>query len=335
VASFGTDDLIGAVLGPPTDGAAYVLDKTVGTVYRISLDTGAKLPVVEAGQQPISGGTIIGNPRLLATGGPDVLVLDDLNSLWRWRPADKTGRGSLFKVNIPDNTSWGNGARAIGTFVVNPVLGQYNVYVVVPSANQILKYQPALDGSSYPKETRANYLSVGQDLNSVDDMYIDGKIYLVDGGNIVQYELGQASHGWSVDVPADTKDGLLRPLAPKYTRLTADNSAQGQGTFYAYDGPSRRVVAFKKSDGTIVGQYIVPPTMNWFSALTGMSVVPGVGTASPTLYWTEGSNLMRAYLGPQGEAPAATPSPSANPSSSQSAPTKSNLPSARPSASLK
>ena len=335
VASFGTDNLTGAVLGPPADGAAYVLDKTVGTVYRISLDTGAKLPVVEVGLAPINGGSIVGNPRLLATGGSDVLVLDDFNSLWRWRPADKTGRGSLVKVNIPDNTSWGNGARAIGTFVVNPILGQYNVYVVVPSANQILKYQTALDGSSYPKETRANYLSVGQDLNSVDDMYIDGNIYLVDGGNIVQYELGQAGHGWSVDVPADTKDGLLRPLAPKYTRLTADNSAQGQGTFYAYDGPSRRVVAFKKSDGTIVGQYIVPPTMNWFSALTGMSVVPGVGTASPTLYWTEGSNLMRAYLGPPGEAPTATPSPRVNPSSSQSAPTKSNLPSARPSASLK
>src|SRR5665811_1055855 len=47
VASLGTDDLTGAVLGP--DGAAYVLDKTVGTVYRISLDTGAKIPVIEVG----------------------------------------------------------------------------------------------------------------------------------------------------------------------------------------------------------------------------------------------------------------------------------------------
>jgi hypothetical protein len=162
-------------------------------------------------------------------------------------------------------------------------------------------------------------------------MYVDGKIYLVDGGKITQYEGGQASR-WSPDKPLDIE---LRPKAPVYTRLTADNPAADLGTFYAYDGPNRRVVAFKKSDGSIVGQYIVPPTMNWFSALTGMFVVPGVGTASPTLYWTEGSNLMRAYLGPQGGAPAATPSPSVNPSSSQSAPTKSNLPSARPSASLK
>jgi len=332
VASLGTDDLTGAVLGPPADGGAYVLDKTVGTVYRISLDTGAKLPVVEVGHAPINGGSIVGNPRLLATGGSDVLVLDDFNSLWRWRPADKTGRGSLVKVNIPDNTSWGNGARAIGTFVVNPVLGQYNLYVVVPSANQILKYPPALDGSSYPKEGRYPYLSVGQDLNSVDDMYVDGKIYLVDHGKIVQYELGQAGRGWTVDPPKDIE---LRPLAPVYKRLAADNPAQGQGTFYAYDSTNRRVVAFKKSDGTIVGQYIVPSTMNWFSALTGMFVVPGVGTASPTLYWTEGSNLMRAYLGPRGQAPTVSSSPSANPSSSQSGPIKSNVPTGQPSATPK
>jgi hypothetical protein len=331
VASLGTDDLTGAVLGPSADGAAYVLDKTLGTVYRISLDTGAKLPVVEVGHAPINGASVVGNPRLLATGGPDILVLDDFNSLWRWRPGDK-GHGALVKVNIPDNTSWGNGARAIGTFVVNPVIGQYNLYIVVPNANQILKYQPAVDGGSYPQNSRANYLSVPQDLTQVDDMYVDGKIYLVDGGKITQYELGQTRPNWSVDTPADVE---LRPLAPVYKRLTADNPAQDLGTFYAYDSTNRRVVAFKKSDGTIVGQYIVPPTMNWFTALTGMFVVPGVGTASPTLYWTEGSNLMRAYLGPQGQAPTASSSPSANPSSSQSGPIKSGVPTAQPSATPK
>ena len=334
-ASFGTDDLTGAVLGPSTDGAAYVLDKTDGTVYRVSLDTGAKIPVIQVGHEPVNSGSTMGNPRLLTTGGPDVLILDDFNSLWRWRPADNTGRGRPVKVKIPDNTSWGNGARAIGTFIVNAQLGQYNLYIVVPSAKQILRYQPALDGGSYPTETRANYLSVGQDLSKVDDMYVDGKIYLVDGGKITQYESGQAGPGWTVDLPLDTKDGLLRPLTPQYSRLAADNSAMDLGTFYAYDGANRRVVAFKKSDGTPAGQYIVPATMNWFSHLTGMFVIPGVGTASPTLYWTEGSNLMRAYLGPSGKPPGASSPPSANPSSSQAGPIKSNLPSSRPSATPK
>jgi outer membrane protein assembly factor BamB len=88
-------------------------------------------------------------------------------------------------------------------------------------------------------------------------MYIDGKVYLVDKGKITQYQLGQAVHGWSVDPPPDT---LIRPQAPYYTRLTADNPTQDQGTFYAYDNTNRRIVAFKKSDGSIVGQYMVPDT---------------------------------------------------------------------------
>jgi type II secretory pathway pseudopilin PulG len=44
VASWATDELTGAVLGP--DGAAYVIDATLGTVYRVDLGSGTKLPVM-------------------------------------------------------------------------------------------------------------------------------------------------------------------------------------------------------------------------------------------------------------------------------------------------
>jgi hypothetical protein len=310
VLSFGTDDLEGVVLGP--DGAAYVLDNTVNTVYWVNLQTGAKVPVVAANQEPLGGGAVAGNPRLLATGGQDVLILDSFNNLWRWRPAqgNNTGRGSLIKVNIPDNANWGIGARAIGTFIVNPQIGQYNIYIVVPSAHQILKYPPATDNSGYPAAGRANYLSVAQDVSTVDDMYVDGKVYLVDKGQITQYVLGQAIHGWSPDPPPDT---LIRPKAPYYTKLTADNPAQDQGTFYAYDGLNRRIVAFEKSDGSIVGEYIVPANTPWFTALTGLFVTTGTGGTNPTLYWTEGGSLMRASLNPN-----SSPSPTASGSGSPS-----------------
>jgi hypothetical protein len=306
VASLSTDDLTGVVLGP--DGAAYVLDQTAATVYRINLDNGSKIPVLRVGAEPQVGGSIVGNPRLLATGGPDVLILDDFNSVWRWRPADNTGRGKLLKWNVQANTTWGTGTRALGTFVTNQFLGQYNLYVVVPNAQQIMKYQPAVDGSMYPSEGGTPYLKVSQDVTKVDDMYVDGNIFLVDNGKIVRYQAGQAATNWSVDVPPDTADKVLRPKAPFYKSLTADNPAQDQGTFYAYDSANNRVVAIKKSDGTVSAQFIVPPTMNWFSHLTGMFVVPGIGTAAPTLYWTEGSNLMSAYLGTDSgtRAPSAT-----------------------------
>jgi hypothetical protein len=331
VASFSTDDLEGLELGP--DGAAYVIDATpsVAAVYWVNLQTGTKIREMYSGQDEGNAG-IVGNPRVLATGGPDVLILDEFNSVWRWRPAagDKTGRGTPIKLNIPDNANWGLGARALGTFIINPQLGQYNIYVVVPSAGQILKYPPAQDGSSYPREGRANYLSVPQDVSTVDDMYVDGKIYLVDKGQITQWELGQKVTNWKPDPPG-VRDGepkgdiLLRPNAPIYTRLTADNPNDDQGTFYAYDSMNRRVVAFRKSDGSFVAQYMVPPTMPWLSALKGLFVTTGAGGTNPTLYWIESGNLLSASLNPSGT-PTSQASSSLSPTSSGS-----RAPSASPS----
>jgi hypothetical protein len=334
VLTFGTDSLTGLVLGP--DGAAYVLDNTANKVYRVSLDTGAKIAVVSAGQQPLSGGATVDYPRLMTVGGGDIVVLDGINSVWKWHPVqgNKTGVGSLIPVYMPDNVNWGIGVRAMGTFVINEAQNLYNLYVVVPSQKQIIKYTAAPDGSGYPKNTsRTNYLIVGQDVSNVDDMYVDGKVFVVQGGKITQYELGQAK-GWTVDAPPDTVgDTALRP-PPEYTRLTADDPTQDHGTFYAYDVKSRRIVAFLKSDGSIVGQYTVPENTPWFTALTGMFVLPATGGANPILYWTEGSSLMKASLIPAGPSiPVVTPgpsAPSAAPSTSGSA--AAGPPSPKPSA---
>jgi len=329
VTTFSGDDLERLVLGP--DGNAYVIDSTTATVYWVNLQTGTKLPILFAGQD-LRDGTV-GNPRYLAVGGPDVLILDDFNSVWRWRPAanDNTGRGTVVKVNIPDNATWGLGARAIGTFIVNSLLGQYNIYVVVPSANQILKYPPASDGSSYPTAGRAKYLSVDQDVSTVDDIYVDGKIYLVDKGRITQWQLGQKVNGWTPDPPGASAaepngDVLLRPSGTSYSRISADNPNQDQGTFYAYDGLNRRVVAFTKSGGTFVAQYMVPGTTPWLSALKGLFVVPGTpatgtaaaATSTGTLYWIESGSLVRAPLSGSAFA-AGSPSPGASGSRSPSA----------------
>jgi hypothetical protein len=321
VTTFASDDLGGVVLGP--DGGAYLLDNTINYVYRVNLQTGAQLPVLRV-NQPVGGDTV-GNPRLITSGGGDVLVLDSFNSLWRWHPAagDTSGRGSLTRVNIPDDATWGVGPRVIGTFVTNTLTMQYNFYIVLPSRQQVVKYTPATDGSSYPIAARYTYLTVAQDVSNVTDMYIDGHVFLVDKGKITQYLLGQAVHGWSVDPLPDT---LIRPKAPYFKYLTADNPNQDQGTFYAYDNAGRRIVAIKKGDGSIVGQYIVPADSPWFSALNGMFVMAAADGSNPVLYWTEGSSLMRASL-----SPGATPAPSGSPGPSSSSPGSSVKPSMSPS----
>lgn len=318
VLSFGTDDLEGLVLGPDQDG--YVLDSTVNKVYWVDLHTGASIPVVAVGQEPPRGGGIVGNPRLMTTGGQDVLVLDSFNSLWRWRPSlgSTTGRGILVKISIPDNEYWGLGTRALGTYLRNTNTGQYDFYIVLPNRQQVIKYPAALDGSGFPRETKSNYLSVAQDLSGVDDMYIDGKVYLVNQGKITPYLLGQAVHGWTINPLPDT---LIRPGLPFYTRLTADSPTQGDRTFYAYDGPTRRIVAFKETDGSIAGEYMVSPDSPLLSALKGMFVTTESDGSNPTLYWVESGNLMSASL-------AGTPSPTPTPSPSAASAPPSQSPSA-------
>jgi len=303
VADFGVDELTSVVRGP--GAAAYVLDRTAETVYRIDLQTGAVISVFEAGvQAPAAGGTlrVTGKPRLLATGGGDVLILDESSALWRWHPAvgDTSGRGVLSEVNIEDHVTWGTNVRAIGTFLINSQIHSYNIYVVSPSERQVIKYPPAPDGSGYPSLGRVNYLSVSTDLSSVDDLYVDGKIYLVDKGKVTRYVLGQPVPEW---VPAQPPGS--RTEKPFYTHLTADNAAQDQGTFYACDSANGRIVAFTKTAGAFVQQYMVPAGSHWFTSLTGMFVTAGTG-GTDTLYWTESGSLMSAALKP---AVAQTPSP--------------------------
>jgi LysM repeat protein len=306
-AEFGADPLSALVLGP--DNAAYVLDEITDTVYRVDLQTGARIAVVEI-NQTVAGPNkieVVGAPTLLATGGGDVLVLDGNGILWRWHPVPgSAGRGVLSEVNIPDEKTWGLGARAIATYLVNSQLGQYNLYVAAPGQRQILKYPPAADGSGYPTAGRSNYFQAEQDLIGVDDLYIDGDVYLVNGGQITKYQLGAAVPGWSPAIPRD------RSALPFYTRLVADSATRGHGTFYAYDSANNRVIAFSKADGAYVQQYAAPADTGLLHALTGMFVTTDDAGANPTLYWTEGGNLMSASLNAllPAPGPTVTPAPS-------------------------
>jgi hypothetical protein len=312
VLSFGDDDIEGCVLG--ADGGAYVVDTSDDTVYRVDLVDRSKVAVAVKGEQPAGGGTV-GSPRLLAVGGPDVLILDNTNTLWRWRPAAgaPAGQGTLVKINVDDSGTWGTGVRVIGTFLTNPSLAQYSLYVVVPSAGQVLKYPASADGTGYYQTSRQNYLTgEGHTVAQVDDMYIDGSLYLTDGGVIKRYDAGQAIRGWTADPPGDT---IMRPTAPYYSKLAADNIVKDQGNLYAYDGVGRRVVSFSKVNGRFVQQFVLPDESPYFSAVTGMFVRTGANGSNPTLFWAESGNLLSIPL----IAAAAGASPSPSPGSSASA----------------
>jgi hypothetical protein len=313
ILSFEQDELTALVLGP--DGCAYVLDKSTDTVYRVDLAAKTRMPVLFKGKQ-VSGATV-GSPILLATGGQDVLVLDDKNVLWKWRPAigDTTGRGVPIKVRIDDAVNWGGEIRGIGTYVTNPNLGLYSIYVVDPTSQQILRYIAARDGSGY-RGAAENYLAVPRDISSVSDLFIDGSLYLSQKGSVIRFDSGIENKRWKAETPPDT---ILRPQAPAYTRIAADSLVQDEGRMYLYDFISHRVVAVRKDNGSYVEQYLVPSTSSQMMSLAGLFVVPGTNGGSVMLYWIDAGNLLAAPLASSATQPGVSPSPSPSSSPSPSA----------------
>jgi hypothetical protein len=296
VLSFGSDSLGAAVYGP--DGDAYVLDQTDATVYRIDPATGAKKAVAVADERPPGGGTVA-TPRLLTTGGPDVLILDNENSLWRWRPAPSGFDGTLSRLVVEDSSSWGTNVRRIGTFLTVPDLGLYSLYVVVPAAGQLLEYPAAPDGSGYRAADRKNFLTAPPDLSSVDDLLVESwdSLFLVLDGSFSRCATGSMNLRWRVTLP---RDSASQP--PFYTNLATDDLIAGQGNLYAYDRANRRLDIFSKSDGGYVGRLVPPDGSTWLSAVGGMFIQRQLD-ASLTLFWTEGGNLMQAVLPSSASAP--------------------------------
>ena len=300
-------DLQALALGP--DKAPYVLDAATHTVYRIDVKAGKATPVAKAGQAV--RGVKVGEPRFIALAGPDLLILDAKNVLWRWRPADRTGKGTLVRVTVVGAAGWGDDIRAMGAFVRNPEAGLYNLYVVDPSAKQILAYSPAADGGGFPAAA-SHWLAAPQDVATVDSMLIDGDIYLSRSGSIARFIKG-GNASWK---PADPGDSLLR-AAPVYSLLAtgAIGENKDKGPIYGYDRPNGRVIALAKDGGAIVGQYRLTGSDPAWNDLRGMYVVAGLGDEPATLVWIDKNRLMSSILEAV-QTPTASPPPSSQASPS-------------------
>ncbi len=309
-------NLAGLVQGP--DGAPYVLDRTTKAVYRIDLQARKAVPIIKSGQLVASAGIKVGVPRLLAVGGPDLLVLDDKNILWRWRPTDTTGKGVLLRLPVQESASWGNDILGIGTFVANFDAALYNLYVLEPSQQQILRYTMLADGSSFPAAA-TGYLATPQDISKVTSMYIDGEIYLADDGTVERF-VGGSSGGWALASPGDD---VLRPTRT-YTLVDSPDPRR-QGTLYVYDAANGRILAFDKLTGAYEAQYRPAGGSPAWSQMRAFYVQPGATGQASTIFWIDATTLGMAVLEPvpaviPGSSPAAsptvgrTPGPSVRPS---------------------
>ena len=298
-------DLSAMVRGP--DGNPYVIDRSTKAVYRIGLKTKTATVVVKAGTK--NKGVTVATPRYLAVGGQDLLILDTKNVLWRWRPADDAGKGTLTKVTLAGAASLGDDIMGVNAWVRDS-RGLYNLYIVDPSEQQIRAYAPAADGSGFPPPNPNNWLATARDVSAMTSMYVDGDLFASDAGALVRF-VGGKDEGWDAK---DPKDVLLRP-APTYS-IVAAGTARREGQIYGYDRPNARVVALAKVDGAYKAQYRLAGGLKDWSDLRAMYVIPGGEGQPATLVWITRDGVSQAILVAVPDTPQASPGASAKPSAS-------------------
>lgn len=289
-------DLGGIVRGP--DGAPYVLDPKTASVYRLNLAERTAIAIYRDGSR--AAGSTEAAPAMMTVGGPDLLILDVKNVLWRWRPADDTGLGTTTKVKVIGSAEWGDDLRAIGTFVRDAGAGLYNFYIVDPSEQEILAYTPAADGSGFPAAP-SKRLTTPRPVDGVTSLYIDGDIWIAEGGTILRVS-GGTTAGWVAEAPPD---GLLRD-APVYA-VVMSGSERRAGRLYGYDQSNERLVAFFKGSGEYLEQYrLAAGADDWAAEARGWYVEPGIADAPDTVVWITAVSVRRAVLEPATSMPGAT-----------------------------
>ena len=311
VISFATSevpfDITDMILGP--NGVPYVLDQATKTVYRIDLRERTAVALFREGTK--AAGSVEAAPKLMTFGGArDLLIVDTANVLWRWRPADEAGAGTTTKVRVSDSASWGDDIREIGTFLRDASAGLYNLYVVDPSEEQIVYYTAAQDGSGYPAD-HVDRLAVARDVSGVEDLYIDGDIFITDDGEIIRFVDGRAE-GWEADPPPDT---LLRD-EPVYSLITS-GSEKRLGWIYGYDRENARIIALDKANGEYREQYRLAGDSEAWADLRGRYVVLSSEEEGPaTLVWATKDGVFSSLLEAAADDPGASGPPSGSPGAS-------------------
>ena len=284
------------VLGP--DNAAYAI---VGDgVVRVDPATGAVATVVQSGA---GSGQGVGKPRFLSVGGPDLLIVDDGGNLWRWRPSDAQGAGTLGQIRVAGDQRWGADVVDIATFVINAAEGTYRLYVPYPAGSQVLRYEPTADGSGF-SAPGPYFLTSNEPVSTFKQILVDGDLYAVTAPDLIKYFSGTRT-GFSLDPAPDDRN--LRP-GHSYGLIDATGN-KGNGQLFIWDSQWQRILVYNKTDGTYVEQYLAADGAPAFSDVTGMYVVDRGVTQPPILVWARPDGLYQVPL-------TAAPAPQASPGAS-------------------
>ncbi|MFN8619589.1 MAG: hypothetical protein U0869_02425 [Chloroflexota bacterium] len=268
------------VQGP--DRSAYFVDNDSKAVWRVQLRNGNADAVVRQGDGKGGG---IGTPRLLATGGADLVILDDGGNLWRWRRQDVP----LALLRKPEQPVLGDDPLAMTTYVTDTDANLYYLYIVDPSENQILRYSPELGGAGFSEVS--DYLATdNENVSSFVDLIESlGSIMTLTKDNLIRHYGGRVQD-FKLETPPDDRD--MRPGHSYRFVQEIDEK------LYVYDVKWNRVLVFNRADGSYVEQWQTTGKVPPMQDLRGMYLVPSSTKkdAPPVLVWLSPDGLFQSTL---------------------------------------
>ena len=260
------------------DGIPYVLDRATKAVYRIGLKTPPRRSSSRTGRRTSPARSP--RRRFLAANGQDLLILDSKNVLWRWRPADDTGKGTLTKVTLQAGASLGDDILAIDTYLRTGTNGLYNLYIVDPSEQQIMLYTPAADGSGFPNKP-TDWLATARDVVAHESRpSIDGDMFVADGGAMVRYVAGKSEAG--TPRPRRTACCARRPAIRWWPADRPGATGPSTATTVRTAGSSRCRQGGRDLPGAVSPRRRRSRTGRTCAA---MYIIPGTNDAPATLVW--------------------------------------------------
>jgi len=228
----------GLVRGPRQ--GAYYIDDSTASVWRARPKDGAAVEIAKPGDGP--------ERTDLTAAGPDVVIVDDTGRPWRWRPSDSKGGGVLRSLKLTPDPTFGKDHGPLAAY--DPDLGDYRLYVVEPSQDQIMRYQQSFDGRRFtPPST---YLaSANPEIDKVERLFVDFDVFALIDQVLRRYAFGRWDGAFSLgDVPA-----LAGAQPVDFRLLDGSRGAREEGRLYLYDAANRRIIGFDRKGGDYVAEW--------------------------------------------------------------------------------
>ena len=211
--------------------------------------------------------------------------------LWRWRPSNSSGKGTLTKIKVNGSASWGDDVSGIGTYLKDENRGLYNLYVIDPSEQQIRAYSPAFDGSGFPAAS-TGWLATARPVDGMTSLYIDGDLFVTEDGTAGALLLGQERR-----LEGRRPRRRAAPAGPRLLDRRGRHGPPDRRGLRRTTSPTSRVIAIDKANGDYKGQYRLAgsaarlgrPARRWPS--------PPASTTTPdTLMWLSKDGVQQAVL---------------------------------------